>query len=182
MGVTRLGFVGCIGASQQSRLGSCRSCGGQHRSDGAETSRGCRGHEAGDQGCGLLCVFRAHLGGCREDSALGLKTEVRWPQGPVVRGELLQGFLHPAAFWIPSPNVYPFLTPRSTTSCAWSLPPPLPIRSYSVCLTSALFGGKDALSDPGPRPPLCAWWQHKSTRGPVPLNPWQLFVNCSIKD
>ena len=87
-------------------------------------------------------------------------------------------FPAPTSLLDPLPQCLPLPDPQEYHFLCLEPPTPAP-HQVLLCLPHliALFGVKDALSDPGPRPPLCAWWQHKNTRGPVPLNPWQMFVN-----
>lgn len=86
------GFCG-VHRSSPVEQGSCRNWGGRQKRDRGETwgVGGCRELEAGDPGCGQLCVFRAGPGSCG-DSALGLGS------GEAAAGaQSAQGRPHPAA-------------------------------------------------------------------------------------
>lgn len=88
-------------------------------------SGSCGAFEAGDQGCGQLCVFTAHFGSCRENSALGLEIgeEAAGACGPRRAPCLASPKASCAAFLVPSPRVCPFLDPQE---CCFLCPEPAP--------------------------------------------------------
>lgn len=115
---------------------------------------GCRGLEAGDPGCGQQSVFRAHCGGHREDSVLGLEKEARRPLGLVVCGEPL----HLASRKPSLPPCPLDRLPSARPLCSPALLLPVPVAPPAgplCCLSSlSLVSGTPPLG-PGPCSSLC---------------------------